>query len=66
VSEIRLLRGLFGSEREEVTEGGRKLQNVALRDLYSLLSNYQIMENEMGERCSMHGGVTNECEIFRL
>jgi hypothetical protein len=49
-----------------VTEGGRKLQNVALRDLYSLLSNYQIMENEMGERCSMHVGVTNECEIFRL
>jgi hypothetical protein len=35
-----LLRGLFGSEREEVTEGGRKLQNVALHDLYSLLSSY--------------------------
>jgi hypothetical protein len=49
-----------------VTEGGRRLQSVALRDLYSLLSDYQIMEDEMGEGCSMHGGMTNECEIFRL
>jgi hypothetical protein len=49
----------------EVTEGGRKLRSVVLRDLYSLLGVYQIMEDEMDERCSMHGGVTNECEIFR-
>ena len=34
--------------------------------LYSLISDYQIMEDEMGEGCSMHGGVTNECDIFRL
>jgi hypothetical protein len=53
-----------------VTEGERKRQSVAFRDLYlylySLLSDYQIVEDEMGERCSMHGGVTNECEIFLL
>ena len=46
--------------------GGRKLQSEAPRDLYFLLSDYQIKEGEMGERYSMHGGVTNECEIFRL
>lgn len=46
VSELRLLLGLFGFEREEVTEGGRKLQSVALRDLYSFLSDYRIMEVE--------------------
>jgi hypothetical protein len=40
VSEFRLLRGLCGFEREEGTEGGRKLQSVALRDLY------RIMEDE--------------------
>ena len=49
-----------------MTEGGRKLQSMARHDFCSLLSDYQIKEDEMGERCSMHGGMTSECEIFRL
>ena len=49
-----------------MTDGGRKLQSETPRDLFSLLSDYQIKDCEMGERCSMHGGMTNECEIFRL
>lgn len=64
--QFRLLRTLCGSEREEVPGEGRKLQSEAPRDLYSLLSDYEIKGGEMGERCSVHGGVTNDCEIFRL
>jgi hypothetical protein len=33
--ENRLLRGIFGSKRDEVTEGWRKLPNEELYNLYS-------------------------------
>jgi hypothetical protein len=35
VFEIRVLRGIFGSERDGVTGEWRKLHNEELRDLYS-------------------------------
>jgi len=36
VFENRVLRGVFGSKRDEVTGEWRKLHNEELRDLYSL------------------------------
>jgi hypothetical protein len=36
VLENRVLRRIFGPERDEVTEGWRKLHNEELHDLYSL------------------------------
>ena len=36
VFENRVLRRIFGSKRDEVTGGWRKLHNEELRDLYSL------------------------------
>jgi hypothetical protein len=38
VLENRVLRRIFGSKRDEVTVGRRKLHNEELRDLYSLPS----------------------------
>jgi hypothetical protein len=35
VFENRVLRGIFGPKRDEVTEEWRKLHNEKLRDLYS-------------------------------
>jgi hypothetical protein len=35
VFENRVLRGIFGPKRDEVTRGWRKLHNEELRDLYS-------------------------------
>jgi hypothetical protein len=37
VSENRVLRGIFGPKRDEVTGEGRKLHNGELRSLYSSL-----------------------------
>jgi hypothetical protein len=38
VFEDRVLRGIFGPKRDEVTGGWSKLHNEELRDLYSLPS----------------------------
>jgi hypothetical protein len=38
VFENRVLRGIFGPKRDEVTGGWRKLHYEELRDLYSLPS----------------------------
>jgi hypothetical protein len=35
VFENKVLRGIFGSKRDEVTGGWRKLHNEDLHDLYS-------------------------------
>jgi hypothetical protein len=37
VFENRVLRGIYGLKRDEVTEGWRKLHNEELHDLYSSL-----------------------------
>jgi hypothetical protein len=46
VFENRVLRRIFRLERDEVTEGWRKLHNEELRNLYSL-SNIRIISKRM-------------------
>jgi hypothetical protein len=57
VFENRVLRGIFGSKRDEVTGGWRKLH-----DLYSFQynQNYQVKEDEVGGACRANGG-EEEC-----
>jgi hypothetical protein len=43
--ENRVLRRIFGSKRDEVTGGWRKLHNEELRDLYSSPSIIRIMKS---------------------
>jgi hypothetical protein len=53
VFENRLLRKIFGPNRDEVMGGLRKLHNEELFDLYSLPSknqNYQV-EDDVGRTC---------------
>jgi len=49
VSENRILRRIFGHERDEVTGEWRKLHNEELNALYSS------PKNEMGGACSAYG-----------
>jgi hypothetical protein len=48
VSENRVLRRVFGPERDEVTGEWRKLHNEELND--------KIEKNRMGGECSAYGG----------
>jgi hypothetical protein len=41
-----VLRRIFGSKRDEVTEGWRKLHNEELRDLYSSQSIIRIIKSK--------------------
>jgi hypothetical protein len=45
VFENRVLRKIFGSKRDEVTEEWRKLHNEELRDLYSSPSIIRIIKS---------------------
>ena len=58
VFENRVLRGIFGAERDVVTGELRKLHNEELNDLYSspTYSGDQIERNEMDRACSAYGG----------
>ena len=50
--ESRVLRGIFGPKRREVTGERRELHNEELNDLYcspSFFSSDNIEKNEMGE-----------------
>jgi hypothetical protein len=47
VFENRVLRRIFGSKRDEVTGGWRKLHNEELRDLYSSPSIIRITKSRM-------------------
>jgi hypothetical protein len=53
VFQNRVLRGIFGPERDEVTGVWRKLHNEELHDLYSCTD--KIEKNEMGGACSSDG-----------
>ena len=55
VFENRVLRKIFGPERDEVTEEWRKLHYEELNDLYCS-PNVQIKKNEMDGVCSTYGG----------
>jgi hypothetical protein len=62
--ENRLLRRIFGLQREEVMGGGRKLHNEELHDLYSLPSVIIIIKSrrmkwaghvaQMGEKMNLY------------
>jgi hypothetical protein len=47
VFDIRVLRRIFGSKRDEVTGEWRKLHNEELRDLHSSPSIFRIMKLRM-------------------
>jgi hypothetical protein len=53
VFEDRVLRGIFGSKRDEVTGGWGKLNNNELHDLCSSLSIIRIIESRR-MRCAWH------------
>jgi hypothetical protein len=45
VSENRVLRGVFGPKREEMTGEWRKLNNEELNDLYSLPNSVRVVKS---------------------
>jgi hypothetical protein len=47
VLENRVLRGIFGPKRDEVTGEWRRLHNEELNDLYSSSNIIQVMESRM-------------------
>jgi len=53
VFENRVLRRIFGPNRDEVTRECGKLHNEELNDLYSSPSNYR--KNGMGGACRAYG-----------
>jgi hypothetical protein len=56
VFENRVLRRIFGPERDEVTGEWRKLHNEELRNLYSSPDIIrQVKANEVGGACGTHG-----------
>jgi len=58
VFESRVLRGIFGPKRDEVTGEWRKLHYEELNDLYSSPNNVWIIKmekNEVGGACSAYG-----------
>jgi hypothetical protein len=57
VFENRVLRSVFGQQRDEVTGVRRTLHNEELHNLYSLPSTVrtiQVKEDEMGRICSTY------------
>jgi hypothetical protein len=44
VFENRVLRGIFGSKKDEVTDEWRKLHNEELNDLYSSLTIVRVVK----------------------
>ena len=64
VCENRVLRGIFGAKRDEVTEEWRKLHNEELNDLYcspNIVRVIKIEKNEMGKECSTYGERRGVC-----
>jgi hypothetical protein len=58
VFENRVLRGIFGPKRDEVTGEWRRLHNEELYDLYcspNIIGGDKIKKNDMGGACSTYG-----------
>jgi len=59
VFENRVLRGIFGPKRNEVTREWRKLYNEELHDLYSSPNIIQVMKSRIikwAGACGTYGG----------
>jgi hypothetical protein len=57
-SSLRVLRRIFGPERDEIIGGWRKLRNEELHNLYSspdIIKN-QVKEDEIGRAYNMQEG----------
>jgi hypothetical protein len=66
VFENRVLRGIFGLKRDEVTAGWRKLHNQELRNLYSSPSIIRMVKSR---RMRWEGHVTRigeKTNVYRL
>jgi hypothetical protein len=50
-----VLSRIFGTKRDEVTGGWRKLHNGELDNFYSSPNIITVKEDEMGRACSTHG-----------
>jgi hypothetical protein len=57
VFENRVLRGIFGPERDEATAEWTRLHNEELNGLYSSLNTIRVIKlgRKMGGACSMYG-----------
>jgi hypothetical protein len=65
VFENRVLRGIFGPKRDEVTGGWRKLHNEELHNLCSSPSIIRMIKSwRMGRVCSMQGDKLNACRFL--
>jgi hypothetical protein len=62
VFENRMLKGIFWSKRDKITEEWRRLHNEELHDLYSSPNIVQV-NNEMGVACSTNG---EERGVYRV
>jgi hypothetical protein len=62
--ENRVLKGIFGPKRDEVTGGWTKLHNEELRDLYSSPTIIRVEEDEMNGACSTNGEKMNACRLL--
>jgi hypothetical protein len=67
VSEDRVLRRIFGPEREEVGTDWRSLHNEKIHNLYASPNIIMVIEkkNEMGGACRMHGKDDKCVQYFR-
>jgi hypothetical protein len=63
VLENRVLRRIFGPERQPVT-GQRKIHDEELHNLYKYYSDDQIKEDEVSGACSTQGKMRNALEIL--
>jgi hypothetical protein len=67
VFENRVLRGIFGPKRDEVTGEWRKLHSGELHNLYSLpdiIRQIKLKENEVGWACGTHGRAEKRVQGF--
>jgi hypothetical protein len=64
VFEKRVLRRIFGPQRDEVTGEWRKLHNEERPNLYSSPNIIRMIKDEMGRACSINGAKRNAYRIL--
>ena len=64
----KVLRKIFGAQRDEITGEWRKLHNAELNVLYSspkIIRNLKSRKTEMGRTCSTYGAIRKYIRSFR-